>query len=382
MIAVIGKSTINCTNSVASESIKEDQCSTNVIEDDLWKSDVKSLAQNADTQIIKLNCDNQSILAMLNNNEYHNSYVFSPYGMYVGFGKEAIKNFEHFSSRLLIRIGLSLLGILLKSCKINKVVQVDNCLSSLNLHPRKITDSLENITKNLIKHFPQHVILLQNLNKTTDKELIKKLEYCGYRSVPTKLVHLYINDEEYMKRSHTKRDFSLLRNSSYNIVNHDELKHKDIERIHELYEKLFIEKHSEYNLKYTVNFFKRCWEKQWYTLTALRNPHGEIDAFISYKQLDNIMVCGPLGYDTSKPLKLGLYRMLFALNLKHAKKNKLIYNMGPANDIFKLNRGSIRVLDYYYVYCNHLSFYRRFPWMVLQWLYKYIVIKILQTNMF
>jgi hypothetical protein len=130
---------------------------------------------------------------------------------------------------------------------------------------------------------------------------------------------------------------------------------------------LFIEKHSSFNPKFTVKYFKYCHRFKWFVFTALRNKEGVIDAFCSQSKKKDVMTCGPSGYDTEKSSKLGLYRMIIWLNLNKAWEEKCLYNMGSGNEQYKLNRGSIRQMEYNAVYYWHLPIYRRIPWLILSW---------------
>ena len=92
------------------------------------------------------------------------------------------------------------------------------------------------------------------------------------------------------------------------------------------------------------------------------------------------MICGPLGYDTRVDRKIGLYRQLVAICLKHASENHVIFNMGGGSDEFKLKRGSTQTLEYTAVYCRHLPFYRQLPWRVLSWACNKLLKKILNST--
>ncbi len=372
---------IDCLNSQTDQD-SSDPTHHSPLDTGILECGIEQLASNADTQLLKLKCGNQVVLATLNNKEYNNSYVLSPYTMFVSVGKKSIGTFDNFLARAFSNFGLTLIGAIHKFCKINQLIQINSRLSSLNLYHNNVINNLDAITNTLVKKYPQHAIQLQCVNEVTDPELMKKLEHMGYLLVPIKLTNFYRDKSIYMKRSHTKRDFSVLRNTKYTVIKHDELTIEDMKRIHELYQILFIQKHSEHNLDYTVQFFEQAWKNKWYTFTALRSPEGKIDGFITYKRHNNVTACGPLGYDTNLPSKLGLYRMLFALNLQPAVDEDLTYNMGSANDLYKVNRGSERVLDHYAIYCKHLSLHRRFPWLMMRFIYKHIAIKILLKKMF
>ena len=204
------------------------------------------------------------------------------------------------------------------------------------------------------------------MNGDLDQSLLEELRKNGYILFPDRAAHLFYPDSGYMKRSYSKRDQALLRNTKYKVVSHDELTEQDSVRICELYQMLFLKKHSKFNPAYTEEYFRQAIKHRWHQYVALRSPEGKIDAFISWFFRDNVMVCGSLGHDIYVEQKIGLYRMVFSLALKYAYENNAIFNMGAGTDQFKLNRGSKKVLEYTAVYCKHLPFYRDIPWRFLQ----------------
>lgn len=331
----------------------------------LLKNGFSSLIHNIKTESLALTQGNQTLFATLNNKEYDNAHICSPYNIYIGYAKVSAKSFNNFWVRALIYSFTTLFGGLFKRLNLNKVIQLNNTLLTINIHPQEVSKFLPGIIQTLTQKYPTHAILWPRVNSSIDKDLYKELERNNFHLVPTKIVHIYDLNENYMKRSHTKRDLSLLKKSDYQIVRHDELAESDMVRIHELYQMLFIEKHVGYNPNLSLYYFKLCHQFRWFEFHALRNSDGIIDAFIAQVKKDNTMVCGPLGYDTEKPIKLGLYRMIIGLSLENAYSENCLYNLGSGNELFKLNRGSKREMEYNAVYYQHLPFYRRIPWKIL-----------------
>ncbi len=273
-------------------------------------------------------------------------------------------------------------SLIFKKAKFNRVVQVNNKPSDAIAYPGLSLREVRNCLQNLISHFPDHAIIFPRIDKVSSKELYENLLKAGFWMVPTRTAHIYFPDGSHFKRSHTKRDFSFLKKQAYTFVPHKQIFENDLERIHELYQLLFLEKHSRENPDLTLKFFKESHRHCWYNFFGIRNEEGIIDGFLAYEVQDGVMACGPLGYDTSMPQDKGLYRMIFAHSLKIAEENGWIYNFGGGNETFKMNRGSHRAIGYTAVYCKHLPLYRRFPWWILGRLGHKITVKILKSVLF
>lgn len=339
----------------------------NSLEEFLLKNEPSSLISNLKTQSIVITKGSQTLFATVNDKEYDNTHLCSPYNIYIGYAKLSAKNFERRWIRFFIYGFTTLFGKAFKSLRINKVIQLNNTFSTINLQPENSVSLFPDIIQKLTQRFPQHAIIWPRINALLDSDLCKLLKANHFHFVPTKIVHIYHENQNYIKRSHTKRDLSLLKKSDYAIARHHDLTPQDLQRIHQLYEMLFIQKHAGYNPQLTLKYFEACHQHRWFEFTALRNKAGDIDAFISQAKLNGIMICGPLGYDIAKPTKLGLYRMIIGASLDNAYQAQCTYNLGSGNELFKLNRGSDRQMEYNAVYYHHLPFYRQIPWKILAW---------------
>lgn len=351
------------------------------LESFLLNTDPTNLVTNLETQNIVIAQGDHLLFATKNDKEYNNTHICSPYNTYIGYGKLSAKNFERLWIRGFIYGFTLFFGKIFKWLQFNKVIQLNNTFSTINLHPENTDALLSPIIHKLIDAYPKHAIIWPRLNPELNKNLYNTLIQHHFKLIPTKTVHVYCSDKNYMKRSHTKRDLSLLKKSDYKIVNHHELTATDLVRIHALYEMLFIKKHAGYNPQLTLAYFESCHRHHWFEFTALRNPQGEIDAFISQAKRNGIMICGPLGYDTEKPIELGLYRMIIAVSLQNAHEADCTYNLGSGNELFKLNRGSERQLEYNAIYYHHLPFHRRLPWQILHWTGHHFIQRIVEKSL-
>lgn len=338
------------------------------------------LVSNVQTKIAALVGEQSAWPLTINQKEYRNALICSPYTTYVTYPLGELKKFTKIWIKSVVLINTAIMSMLCRLTKFNQVVQVNNNLNSLIKHPKKFIQLLPTLTKKIIEKYPYHAINFFRVNDALDKELLSELKGNGYLVFPDRMVHVFFPEKQFIKRSHTKRDVSLLRKSSYKIVSHDELTDDDAKRLAQLYRLLFVDKHSTLNPIYTAHYFRQAIRYRWHHYTALRNSDGNIDAFISWFESENVMTCGPLGYDNTIDAKIGLYRQLVALCLQHADKQRFIFNMGGGSDEFKLNRGSTETMEYVAVYCQHLPFYRHIPWKILHWACHKLIKKIMRDK--
>ena len=346
----------------------------------LLENDSISYVSNITSEIIAIGLEDSVWPVSINKKEYDNAIICSPYATYTKYPLDKMDSLDSFWMKGLFLVNSLVMGLFCKATKINQIVQVNNNLNSLLKHPKQFNQILPQLTALLIEKYPSHAVTFFRVNDTINKNLLHNLKKNGYIVFPDRMAHIYFPDTRYMKRSHTKRDMSLLRNTNYQIVQHNDLSDTDAERICELYRKLFVNKHSKFNADYTKEYFSQAIKKHWHHYTALRSPNGRVDAFISWFYRENVMICGPLGYDTGVDRKVGLYRKLIALCLKHAHENQFIFNMGGGSDKFKNNRGSTKTLEYTAVYCKHLPLYRHIPWRLLSWICNKLLKEFLRSS--
>lgn len=342
----------------------------------------EKLASNFITDEIAISFGATSLLGTVNENEYDNSPICSPFNLFCLYPKKKIQSIKVNWLRHFLNVVTTLFTLTFKTTKFDRVIQLNNKPCDAIVYPELSPTEVESCVTQLKKQFPNHAIIFPRIDRLTSPTLVESLEANGFLMVPTRNVHIFHPENSYMKRSHTKRDFSLLKKQDFQFVEHDDISGNDLLRIYELYKMLFLEKHGRENPELTIEFFQKSHAHRWYTFFALRNPKGVIDAFLSYETHGNNMACGPLGYDTSQDKEVGLYRMIFAHSLKIADQHNYIFNFGGGNEHFKQNRGSRREIGYTAVYCKHLPLYRRFPWMLLETVGRKATIKILEKVTF
>lgn len=361
---------------------KENESQSHQILRKLLEKPSTEFIDNVKTKISVLNYANEVWALTVNEKEYDNALICSPYTTYVSYPIHTLKKFDKLWIKCLVLLNTAVMAALCRLTKFNQVVQVNNNLNSLIRHPKIFAERLPGLTLKLMQRYPLHAINFFRVNDVLDPELLLALKNRGYLVFPDRAAHVFFPEENYIRRSHTKRDLSLLNKNDYTIVQHEALTAEDAKRLAELYRLLFIDKHSKYNPVYTAAYFKEAICNHWHRYTALRNADGRIDGFISWFIRDDVMICGPLGYDSEVDRKSGLYRRLVALCLKFAHEKQIPFNMGGGSDEFKMNRGSQQVMEYTAVFCDHLPLYRQIPWKIMHWACNKLLKKIVDASSF
>jgi hypothetical protein len=330
---------------------------------------VPDFIQNAQTQLMVLTVDEHIIPITINETEYTNSYVCSPFTHYVSYAKEELVLLQSRLAEFTLPAILNGLGLLLKSSRINRVVHVNNWLVSTNLYPSLTAAQIKQIINILKLRFPQHAIVFRSLNQTLNPTILEACTKLGCKKVPSRKIYfLSPSDPSYTNaksRWLVKRDYALLAKNGYRVIPAHEIKESDIPRILQLYHALYLDKYSFHNPQITEAFLRLALQENILQLYVLCK-NNQIDAVLGFFTRNGAMTTPLFGYDTSLPQELGLYRMLSAVLLSIAEKNQILLHESSGAAQFKRNRGARGDIEYSVVYDRHLPLYRRWSWSFLE----------------
>lgn len=297
---------------------------------------------------------------------YDNSLVASPYSMYVTLTKHELRTLPHRGLRALITGALALFSVLFKVCRFNRVALVNGHPLSTALYPSLGEDDILAVRSALIEAFPNHAVVFRSIDGSLGEEVVRSFAQQGFRLVYHRPTYgMNPTRADFRMTSALHRDFKLFEKTDYELVSAAELTDSDIKRITELFRQLYIARHTPLNPQYTERFFRMVVRDRVLDVVALKKD-GRVDGFIAFQD-DGRQLTDPfLGYDTSLPQKLGLYRMLVALVVKRAREKGLSINYSAGVGEFKKRRGCKLTIEYIAVYDRHLPWHRRLPWMLLQ----------------
>ncbi|MFD0710313.1 GNAT family N-acetyltransferase [Paenibacillus sp. GCM10027626] len=336
----------------------------------LIKGDTAHAISNAKTKVYVLAAGDEHILPItVNEAEYGNSYVCSPYTHYVSYAREELQLLGSRAARGALSLLLYGVGAFLRSTQINRTVHVNNWLLSTNLYPQLNRAQATAILQFLQQQFPKHSIVFRSLNETTTRELLDRLRQQNCRMVPSRQIYLHhphkADAMNAKARWLLKRDYALIEKNGYQVVEPEQFSEEDLPRVLELYNDLYLRKYSLYNPQFQLPFIRLAWQEQTLHLYGLRK-NGKIDAVLGYFSRDGVMTTPLFGYDLSMPQQLGLYRMLSALLMQLAAANGQLLHESSGAAQFKRNRGAVAEIEYSAVYDRHLPFYRRSGWILLE----------------
>lgn len=319
---------------------------------------------NVETDYQTCTIGNTLVPISVNDSEYENSYVCSPFTANISYAKDELGLLQNPLLENTLKVGMTLAGRFLKLGKINKTVSLNNWLVSTNLLPKINPYELQKTTQKLIQDYPNHSLSIRSLNTAHNDELMQFLSDQGWLLIPARQVYLFDTDHSWWKRNHTKKDQSLLRKveagkTSLKWLKPEDLQPHHFKNIQQCFRQLFIEKHSRYNPAFSESFLKALHDNEIIEFHSFADETGRIVASIGLFTQQNIITTPIVGYDTSLPKELGLYRLLMAVLLRLTYERQQPMNLSSGAGGFKRARGGEPTLEYTAFYCRHLPWYRR-----------------------
>ncbi|MDQ8181349.1 hypothetical protein [Pelagicoccus sp. SDUM812005] len=293
---------------------------------------------------------------------YANCYVGSVRAQYVDYARYEI------DSRKLGILGTILKGFLkgvdalMRLAASERTVFVNNRLLSTNLYPAGVERELAAIRDRLLGEGGERAILFRSLAGSCNAALIAALREAGFRALASREVYLLdTSSGEHRRRSNFLKDLALLEGSGLERVPGSQFSSADFDRARELYGKLYLEKYTALNPRFTEAFLREGVETGFLQLVGLRGEKGLLGV-LGYYRCGDWITAPILGYDTELPVELGLYRQLTALLTLEGERLGCRIHRSSGAAAFKRSRGAKREIEYSYVYVEHLPWWRRWAW--------------------
>jgi hypothetical protein len=334
--------------------------------------DSRRAVRNVITQLKVLDIGRHAFPVSVNDGEElaDNSYVVSPRNTYSGYAKFEIGRLpRRWLAWPLDRLASSM-GRRLEAARVDRVVQLNNWLLSTNVYPVGWDgDELAQLTGMLVEQFPDHGLCWRSLNRFSNAALIDRMVSQGYLPVPSRQVWLFDGRRggrsAFLRHHNTRLDAALRRRMPYDLVPGNALDDADFVRLEQLYNLLYLEKYCELNPQFTATWL-RCGQRDgWLQLHALRNGEGRIDGVLGWVGNDQVLTAPIVGYDTTLPRRLGLYRLITQLCLQEAARRETLLNFSSGAAHFKRLRGGQPEIEYSLVYVRHLPAARQRTWTML-----------------
>lgn len=341
--------------------------------------------RNVKTRLTSVAIGRHVFLTSINDQQKHtpvNAYVVSPITAFGHYALDEIKRLQ----RPLVTWPLTLLVLacraLLASGRIDNIVAINNWLLSTNIYPKGWLgeEALTCVTQ-LTQSFPRHAIGFRSLNTEVNGELLDQLLQQGFIGVPSRQVYIFDfrdNDELLVKHHNNRMDAKLLEKSSLVQCEAAQFSAQDYVRAEALYRDLYVNKYSSLNPQYTAAWLRAGVEQGWLELIGLRDQQGELAGVVGWFIASDTVTAPIVGYDTSLPKKLGLYRLLTHLCLKRAAQDRKRLNFSSGAAAFKRLRGGIPAIEYSAVYIRHLPFWQQAVWKFLSFLLTTIAVPLMR----
>lgn len=327
----------------------------------------RAYVANADTTVHFADLGGTLIPVTINDAQYDNTYVCSPYSAYASYAREELYVLRNPLLEKALAGLLAVIAPLLRLTEFNRVAHVNNWLLSTNIHGPLAPAELERVTTAALAAYPQHAIVIRSLNERLNGAMMRDLAKLGYHFAPSRQVYLFDGAHPgYMDKTNTVRDQKLLDESPYMRVAHNEFSEQDYGRVKELYDLLYIRKYSAINPQFTEAYIRLCHERGLLTLHGLRDSGGALQGVIGCFERHGVVTAPLVGYNTALPREHGLYRMLMAIVLRSTAERGLMLNLSSGAASFKRLRGGEAEIEYSAVYDRHLPLRRRLPWRLLE----------------
>lgn len=289
-----------------------------------------------------------------------NCYICSPTTAYIDYAIEETRNFAR--NPVLQRTLLSLIrgcAPLLRATGLDHQVQINNWLFSTNPVPTLTTQNATRIRDDLTAAYPDRAIVLRSLNTLADAGTIAAVRAAGFILLPARQIYIYDPATIAKPSGHVQRDRKLAAKTDYQITPADDFTPADFARAETLYNMLYLTKYTPLNPQYTACYLAEAHQRGLLRITGLRGPDGQLDGVLGLFENGKTLTHPIIGYDTGKPQKLGLYRILSSIAQDHATRYGKFFNMSAGAATFKRNRDAVPVIEYSAVYVAHLGWRAR-----------------------
>jgi len=309
-------------------------------------------------------------------------YLCCPSAGYIAYAKEETRNFlAHRTLRRAILRLIDLAAPLMRASGLDTQVQVNNWLFSTNPVPQLSLRDAKTLRHQLSTAYPNRAIVLRSLNPLADRASMSALRGAGFRLLPARQVYISRapTDPATAKQSgHMRADRRLLRNTPYRHAPDASFEGADYARCVALYDMLYLDKYTPLNPQYTAAYIEQMHQSGLLRLEGLRDAAGVLVAVTGLFQNGRTLTQPIVGYDTGKPLRHGLYRMVMAMGQDDATANNLFFNMSAGAGSFKRRRQAMPVIEYTAVYVGHLPLRARMANRVIEGLLRGIGVPLLK----
>ncbi len=306
-------------------------------------------------------------------------YICSPTVAYVDYGIEETRNLA--THPILQKTLIALIRAcrpLIRATGLDRQVQPNNWLFSTNPLPALTAQDATALRDDLTQIDPDRAIVIRSLNPVADTGTITALRSAGFLMLPSRQIYIFDPQDGGTLTADAKRDRKLLENTTYQIAPAATFSAEDFSRAASLYEMLYLDKYTALNPQYTASYLAQAHQIGLLQIIGLRGDDDQLDGMVGLFDVGNTLTMPVVGYDTGKPQKTGLYRMLNAIGHRYAIEHQKFYNMSAGAAAFKRFRGARPTIEYTAVYVAHLGLRARIATRITKTLLDFIGVPILR----
>lgn len=237
-------------------------------------------------------------------------------------------------------------GLVARILGIDNIILVGNAPVSTNIWAERHIPEVPLLCQQIASSHKKHFIGVRNLQADKHGALIDRLKSQRFYAIPARIVYEFDFREKLEKKhSHLQRDRSTLRRSGLQVKILTSISPEQASHLRDLYQAIYIDKHSALNAQYTPQFFADMLSFKVMTALVLQDAEGQIVAFAMLYSVDDTLTVPALGYDARYAIS-GLYRLLFAAITFHAQEKCVLLNYSSGAGDFKRKRGGVPRLEY------------------------------------
>ncbi|MCL4557003.1 MAG: GNAT family N-acetyltransferase [Gammaproteobacteria bacterium] len=310
-----------------------------------WHADVQALVINDATLPVAVGCVKAG-----------QTYLASPQHGFIDYARDECDQLSDASAQRWAKVGLSIVEPWFRALHLDESVSINAWGVSTHLYPGWSENTLTELKDRLVVEHPKRALWLRTLHEGYDAPLIEVAQKQGWQLWPSRVVYGFDwkISSQWMKQRNNQIDQKLLQKTTLTSLFPKDFNAYHAPEMAQLYQQLYVDKHSRWNAHYTPAYFQHAIEHQWLSFYGFADEQGQLIAFIGVFAQDGVMTTPMLGYDTSLPTELALYRLLMARVLRQSVEQRHYLNLGAGSANFKRMRGGVAHMEWHAFYAHHL----------------------------
>lgn len=311
--------------------------------------------RNIGAEVVGLRAGGLCVPATVNRADAGDAWICSPRTTYCDYAAEELARLGRPLLHAALAPAIGAVGRGMGAARLDHCVAVNNWLVSTNSYPDADASAIGALVDAARVRWPRHALWFRSLTREHNAAWIDALLDCGAKLVPSRQVYLF-DDIATLEHRHADvaKDFALLRRSRVHPLAPADMDEADYARAAGLYALLYLGKYSRLNPDYTPALIRAWHHAGLLQLHGQRDQGGELQAVVGMLRFGDLFTSPIVGYDTARPRREGLYRLLAASVLHQAMRSECAVNLSAGVAHFKRQRGGVPAIEYSAVVADHL----------------------------